>query len=55
MNQIMLYVRVLRTFLQFGFALGTLLIARSEIAVILKAGFTPGFAEIIDPSHTYIF
>lgn len=32
-----------------------LLMALSESAVIVSEGFTPGFADIIDPSQTYIF
>ena len=34
---------------------GMVLIARSAMAVMESAGFTPGFAEIIAPSHTNIF
>jgi hypothetical protein len=33
---------------------GILLIARSVIAVIVRDGFTPGLAEIMEPSHTNI-
>jgi hypothetical protein len=38
--------------LYFG---GIKLIALSVMAVILKLGFTPGFADIILPSQTIIF
>jgi len=31
---------------------GTALIARSAIAVIVSDGFTPGFADTLDPSMT---
>ncbi len=31
---------------------GTLLIARSDRAVIVSAGLTPGLAEIMEPSQT---
>jgi hypothetical protein len=40
---------------QLPILLAILFIPLSEIAVIVNDGFTPGFAEIIEPSKTYIF
>ena len=38
---------------QFALA-GILLIARSANAVIVREGFTPGLAEMVEPSQIYI-